>query len=366
MKLKNIIPVFLLLLICSTGLRAQVIIQFMPSLHGQSIDGLSYATIQNTSGNRLNGELTIRIKDQQGKSVVSVVVPPFLISQGVTTINRIAFSKSRFYFGSTAASRILNQTQRLPEGEYEYCFELNTTIEKSTQPGGYYENCFTNVIAPPSPLLLIDPADGDEICNKRPNFSWQAPVPYRADSRYRLLLVQLQKNQQPIEAITNNIPIVHQSNLTSSLLLYPPNAPALKEGERYVWQVIAYSGTTIITRSEIWTFKIACDKNEEKPDGDTYRQVTTVDDGSYFVTGNTLRFSFENFYQAGDLQYSIRSLAEPDKEVKRLPVLKTRTGLNKLELDLEKMKSIKKGQQYLLTIISGDGRKYLLRFVYAD
>lgn len=366
MKLKNIIPVLFLLLMCSTGLRAQVIIQFMPSLHGQTIDGLSYATIQNTSGNRLNGELTIRIKDQQGKSVVSVVVPNFLINLGVTTINRQAFSKSRFYFGNTTASRILNQTQRLPEGEYEYCFELNTTIEKSTQPGGYYENCFTHAIAPASPLLLIDPVDGDETCNKRPTFTWQAPIPYRTEGRYRLILVQLQKGQQPIEAITNNIPIVHQSNLSSSLLLYPPNAPDLKEGERYAWQVIAYTGATIITRSEIWTFKVACDKNEEKPDGETYRQVTTIDDGSYFVTGSTLRFSFENFYQAGDLQYSIRSLAAPDSDVKRLPVLKIRTGLNKLELDLGKIKSIKKGQQYLLTVTSGDGRKYILRFVYED
>lgn len=364
-KSRLCIIVLLLVLQLKTAI-SQVTIQFLPSLHGQTIDGLAYAGIQNLTGNKLNAELVIRVNDGNGKSVVSIVVPSFLLNQGANTINRLAFSKSRFYFGTTAASKILNQTQRLPEGEYEFCYELTTTIDKSTQPGGYYESCFTHVVAPSSPLLLIDPIDGDELCNKRPTFTWQIPVPFRPENRYRLQLVKIEEGQQVIEAITNNVPVLQQMNLSSTVLLFPPNAPDLKEGNRYAWQVTVYTGETIITRSEIWTFKVACTVEQEKADGETYRQLKTVDDGGYFVTGPTLRFSFENYYQAGDLQYSIKNISDPANELRRLPDLKMQPGLNKFEIDLEKVRAIKKDQQYLLTVTSGDGRKYYVRFVYAE
>jgi hypothetical protein len=363
---KKYIILFLTLVLIYAEMLGQVLINFTPAVNGQSLDGIAYALLNNQSTNELNLKLTVKVRNLTSGQVVTIRVPEFTIGRGVNPINRLAFSRATIIFGNNKEAEVLRQTQRFPEGEYEYCFQADATIAKSTTPAGYFENCFIHLLQPTTPLLLINPIDGDKLCQKRPVFNWQPPMPIIPGLRYRMILVQVHSDQTAAEAVIANIPVINQMNLTANMLLYPVHSPELGEGKKYAWQVIAYSMQTVLTKSEIWTFTVECDKEKEVADGDSYREVNAGNDGSFYVANKYLRFSFTNPYNTGVLNYSIKSFSEPDKTVKRLPVLKMQTGLNKYVLDFTNNRFFKDGEQYQLEIMSGDGKLYTLRFVYYE
>lgn len=360
---KNIIFIFVLL---STMAQGQITIGFVPTVHGQTIDGLAYATIVNSSGKELIGTLRIKVRHLKNGMVVTVLTPDFLIRTGASTINRDAYARSRFVFTNSSEAQILSQTQRFTEGEYEYCYELTAREPKSNIPRGVFENCFTHILQPTTPLFLINPANGDKTCNKRPVFTWQPPMPLLPGTRFRILVVPVNEGQTPIEAISNNLPVINQNNLSVSMLLYPVHAPDLVKDRKYAWQVTAYNNKTIVTKSEIWIVKVECDEPEKEIQGDSYREIKSASDGSYYAAFKVLRFSFENPYSSGELNYSIQNISDPGKEIKKLPKLTMQTGFNKYELDLSNNRSFKSGGQYLLIITGKDGRKYELRFLYEE
>ncbi|WP_315820232.1 hypothetical protein [Paraflavitalea speifideaquila] len=133
-----------------------------------------------------------------------------------------------------------------------------------------------------------------------------------------------------------------------------------------MWQVTAYTGTSIITKSEIWAFTIRCEEEKKKEEKDSYRELKEVPDGSFYIANRVLRFSCTNAYAATRLNYSIVNLAQPDAFVKQLPELQLNAGLNKYDLDLSSLNGFKEGQQYLLKVALPNGRIGSLRFIYKD
>lgn len=362
MKLKKLVGMFICLLL-GLALKAQVAVSFSPTLFGQSLEGLGLAQLVSSFTSNKQVTVTVNVTHMNFGQVVVVRVPAFLLKPGVNPINRVEYSKASLQFGNSVIVSQLKQTGRFAEGEYEICYTV-TTSEK----GGdveTFENCFPSMIQPATPLLLINPIDGDQICNTRPQFVWQSPMPFTRDMRFGLQLCELRDKQNREEAIVNNIPLLAQYNIPVSTFAYPPTLKELSKDKKYIWQVTVYSGKTILSKSEIWDFKIDCNELPAKePSFESYRELKETDDGNYYVAHGILRFSFNNPYSGGFLNYSISPMITPENAVKKLPEFKVNAGLNKYDLDLGGYKSFKDGEEYLLTVYLKSDRVLKLRFLY--
>ncbi len=342
-----------------------VAINFNAAINGQSLEGLGFVQLMNSYPQDLVGKMVIRVREVKAGNVVAITVPGFYLRRGNNTIDRLAFSRSRFSFGNNYYGRTLSQSGKFPEGEYEYCFEIDLS-ESKIPNAAYFENCFTYELQPMTPLLLINPVDEDEDCNKRPHFTWQPPMPMPADARFRMVLTEVKEKQDLIEAINYNPPVINQGNIPINQLSYPFNAPELKIGKRYAWQVIVYTGQTILKRSEIWVYTVKCPEEKQQTGTNSYREMKEINDGNFYAADKVIRFSFNNPYNADDLNYSIVSLANPGEAIKSMPKLKMQTGLNKYEIDLSEKKAFKNGEEYMLTVKLVNGRELNLRFTYKN
>lgn len=358
-----------MMIVCSIGfsipIYAQLNMQFVPEVHGQTLEGLAHLQINSAYPAGKQVYIKITVRGNTSGQILSGVTPPFNLMTGLNQINRSAFSGTRFVFGKNDAGFQLSQTGKFLPGEYEYCFEAIVGDEKLGN-AEYFDNCFTGNVSPAAPLMLINPMDGDELCNTRPNFSWQPMIPLVPNTRYRFLLVQKSERQSPEEAINNNVPVIFQSEILGNMLLYPPSIRELLKDREYAWQVTAYSGNSILTKSEIWQFKIKCE--EEKPllVDDSYRELREVADPSPYLAQPRVRFSFNNPYNEGTLSYSIAGTENTLEPIKKLPVLKMQRGLNKLEINLEDWNAFKTGKEYLLSVRLENGKVLKMRFTYKE
>jgi hypothetical protein len=362
----NIAALFfsLLLMTRAVPVQSQVAVNFIPAVYGQSLDGLAYAQIVNSSAGTLTAKVTIRVRQGRGTNVVTIVTAPFQLHPGVNPIDKRAFSASRFAFGNNNYGLTASQNGKFLEGEYEYCYEVDITDSKDPRLPPVYENCFVQQLQPRTPLFLVNPVDGDELCNKRPQFIWQPPVPLPADARFRLVLTAVKEKQDIVEAITYNPPVVNQANIAGNTLFYPSNAPELKEGQQYAWQVTVYAAQAILARSEVWTFTLKCQAPKKDTNTVSYRELREAEGGDFYVAETWLRFSLNNPYSNSELTYSITAMDDPAKPIKGLPGFKMAAGLNKYEIDLSENQAFKDGKEYLLTVRLANNRLMRLRFIY--
>ncbi len=347
-------------------LHAQIIIGFQPSVNGQTLDGLSLVQLVNSGAAVKKGPLKITVNDASGANVVTIQVPVITVQPGVTVLNKGMLANSVLRFGDSQSAALLNQSGRFPEGEYEYCFEFEAAGLKPGSPPDIYENCFQYMLQPTTPLLLVDPYDGAEICSTRPNFSWQPPMPVEAGMRYRVLAVLVKPKQDPTEALANNTPVVNVANLRQFTLPYPVQSPDLQKEQTYAWQVTVLNGRTIVTQSEIWTFTIHCEDSIPGAPESSYRELKPDGDKNFYIATGVLRFSFHNDYKAGKLEYEIIDLADPAKEIKKLPRINMQHGLNKVNLPLSRTGAFVAGNQYLLKVKNSANQELTLRFVYQE
>lgn len=359
----NLLAIMTLFFQMSMG---QIAISFVPAVYGQSLEGLSYARIMSTASVALFAKVAIRVTEAKYGMVITVKVPSFKLNPGMNYIDRSAFGTARFGFGRNSLGSTLNQTGRFLEGDYEYCYEVEIVDAKDPLMNPVYENCFTQELQPSTPLLLMNPVDGDVFCNKRPQFLWQPPMPLPSDARFRLVLTAVRDRQDIAEAVNFNPPLVNESNLFGNTLIYPPSSPDLVEGQQYAWQVIAYVGQTIIARSEVWTFRIQCNEPLEDSTVNSYRELKPFTDGNFYVATQTLHFSLINPYGPGALNYRIDCLSDPSKQVNNLPALKMAAGLNKYDVNLSGNSSFESGKEYLIRVTLANKQNLSLRFIYKD
>lgn len=364
LKLHRSFSLSLVTLLFAGITKAQVTINFNAPVYGQSLDGLAFVQLMNSSNEDVKATVIIRVSEQTAGNVLTGTIVSVPLNRGSNTLDRAAFSRGRFSFGNNYYGLTVNQTGRFPEGEYEYCFEVEITDSKTAWSSPFFENCFVLQLQPLTPLLLINPPDGDENCNTRPSFLWHLPMPFPMDAKCRLILAELKEKQDVAEAINYNVPIINQGNIFGNQLLFPTGAPALKEGKTYAWQVTVYTGKSILKKSEIWTYPVKCEEIKQQPNTDSYRELKETEDGNFYVADKVLRFSFNNPYSAGDFGYSIVGISNPETVIKGLPQLKMQAGLNKYDIDLSENKSFKNGQEYLLKIKLINGRAMSLRFIY--
>lgn len=351
------------LMALAVSVSAQVTMNFMPAINGQRLDGLYFVRLINSSGAAWPGSLKIVVHGNDGTEIVQITTPKFILQPGVNQVDKNAFSKSMVKFGPGYASTILQQTGKFPEGEVEYCFEF--IGEPKGGDNNVFQSCFDHYIQPLTPLSLIYPAEGDEICITRPAFLWQPPLPSQPQTRFRVIVVESSPEQVAALSLSNNLPIVNQGGIPGNTILYPGASPDLQQGKQYAWQVIAYNGNTIVSKSEIWTFMIKCDTPKVTKITDSYRELKEVSENNHYIARGVLRFAYTNPYQEGNLNYSIVDLSNPSHKFSKMPRVKMQTGLNRIDLDLSSL-GLEEGHQYLLKVKRYEGRWLVLRFTYHE
>jgi hypothetical protein len=360
---KLFILLIVIIVTVPAALQAQVSFQFMPALNGQSVNGLFMVQLHNAGLLNYNGKVKITVKDGNNKIVLVALTPSIFVRQGGNMISALV-SQSRIQFGSSTSANIISQTGRFPEDEYEYCFEFTGTENKTNADEQVFENCFTYIIQPLIPLSLIYPGDGDEICNTRPEFTWQPAMPLNSNLRYRLLVTEKRNKQNAADALMNNVPVFQQDNIAGFMLMYPPQVPELQKDKQYTWQVVAYEGNTKVTQSEIWQFSIKCDDRKLDSSKESYRELSGSLNGNFYMAAGILRFSITNPYSTEKMEYGITDLSDPVKIIKNLPDVKVQTGLNKIDIALEDVKGLEIDKMYLLKIKNIGSQPLYLRFIY--
>lgn len=344
---------------------SQVQINFMPSVHGQSLSGVTFFQINNLTNTDFNASLKIIISEEKAGTVAEINSPSMLIKRGLSSFNQSMIAIGNIKFFQNQVASILKQTTRLPEGEYEYCYELSP-IEEKAGVQDFYENCFHYNLQPLSPLLLVEPMDREKICNQKPGFIWQPPMPADLNARYRILLVEKKEKQTAREALSYNQPIINISDLRVPRINYPLSSKELEKGKTYAWQIYYSVNNMLLSRSEVWTFKIDCEEDSVTEADDSYRELKSGISGDYYVANRILKFAINNAYSDGDLEYKIYNQSEQNKQVKNLPRLKLVTGLNKYDLKIYEYTAFKDGDNYLLEIQMPGGQKLNLRFTYKE
>lgn len=333
---------------------------FVPEVYGRSIDGLATVQIQNLTGQAKRGQLLISVRENISKtSVVTIVSPAFSVASGNNPYPLNVFAGSVFNFSPNSLAALVSQTRNFPPGEYTFCFKFVPT-DKSDD----YENCFDASIQPLVPISLINPADQDQICQRRPPLSWQPPVPFPAAMRFRLQLTE-KKQGTSVENLLMNAPLILLDNIPSTTVNYPSFAPDLKEGSTYCWQVIAYQNGIILSRSEIWEFTVQCHDPVKPGLNDSYRELKSLVNGNYYYATRSLKFSFQNNYTIKKLSYEIYETENGSAKIKNLPAIALNQGLNKIDIDLSDL-DLEEGKHYILKVYPFNEPDVMVRFVYHE
>jgi hypothetical protein len=339
---------------------SQINIIFIADVYGRSIDGLGNFQIQNLFGQPKKGQVRISVRENISKTqVVTIVSPSITVNPGNSAFPVSAFAVSLFNFSSNSLAAIVSQTRNFPPGEYTFCY-LFVPADK----GDDFENCFDASVQPLVPISLINPADQDKICQKRPPLSWQPPVPFPPSMRFRLQLTE-KKQGAAVENLLMNAPLILLDNIPTTTVNYPSFAPDLKEGSTYVWQVIAYQNGIILSRSEIWEFTVQCNDPVKPMINDSYRELKNLVNGNYYYATRGLKFSYRNIYNVKKLIYELYATDNSTQKIKNLPDIVLTTGLNKVDIDLTTL-DLEDGKHYVLKVYPFNEPDVTIRFVYQE
>ncbi|WP_443938766.1 DUF928 domain-containing protein [Pedobacter sp. MW01-1-1] len=354
----------LILLLFSINGFGQMIVQFVPEVHGNSIDGLMNARIFNNSGSQ-NIRLTVTVTEDKTGKVVVITTPIFRIGPGNNSIPSIAIKSSQITTGANAVGNFIRKNGTFPQGGYNYDFAI---MSSSSSQEIIADQTYSYEVVPPAPFDLIEPFNRDQICEKRPLLTWQPSLPQILGMQYEVLLTEIKGSQSPVEALNYNLPIVNQKGVSSNMLFYPPISKELSSGKKYAWQVTAYKDQTVINRSEVWEFKVDCqDSISAIKDLDFgYRDIENLVKGNFYIAEGFIRFSMINSYAEQKLRYGIVCTTDPKSKIKNLPVIKLKRGQNKVNIDLRNNFSFKDGYSYIMTAYLPDGTPKMLRFIYKN
>ncbi len=356
----------MLLFVASVPVFGQVSLQFVPELHGRSIDGLLNLRILNASGPK-TVRLNLVVTERKYGKIVNIKTETFTLINGNSTVPFSAVRSAKIQFGGSQISNAIQQNGYFPEGDYEYCFTIEPS-SNSMNAEVAVDQCFNYEVVPSAPLMLIEPYNQDKICEKRPLLSWQPSFPQISGSAYQLVLVEIKERQNATEALNYNLPIITQSGIVNPILPYPASSKELSAGKKYAWQVSAYKNRTVINRSEVWEFTVDCKDDLESPEikNDGYRDIEDLARGNYYIANGLIKFALVNSYQKQYLKYTIQCITDQKISIKNLPKVNLDRGKNNILIPLQKRGYFKSGYYYELKVSLPNGNIKRLRFIYKE
>jgi hypothetical protein len=355
---------FCLLVICSSTSKevfGQVVIT--PTTPGGalvSLDQLFEIQLANASNLEIRGRLILSIQDRLSRGIANVSSFDLVLAPGqVVNHERIEW-ESNIALEDIDQAQGLFRSDRFPLSGFNYCYRF-VSSENQRIVGTYcYESSVVDLILP----RLISPVNKSTTNNLVPIFSWTPLMPISPNSiDYRLVVVELNSKQAPLDAIKTNFPLLDLPYLKNLSQVYPTFGIKLTPGKRYAWQVTADYNSKTISNTEVWEFEIA----EDDPTEDTvtegsFRRLKSRRDGITYECKDAIRFTYENRSISGRLNYRIYLGEHPETQIKRLPKFELVPGSNDFSIaDLSKHKFTPE-VNYVLEVTDESGRKSFLDF----
>jgi len=302
-----------------------------------------------------------KIISAQNGVIMDVVSAPFLLKKGMIVTSQMSINVVSVSYGSNDQGNFLKTSHTLPSGKYSYCAFIKATDVND-------EYCTDLESDNSAFLFLVYPPDKDVIDTKNPVLVWTHSDPFSANSQsefYRMLVVDLKKDQSPEAAVNTNVPVYMKNYLTSHQVQYPIDAKELQAGNSYAWQIQKISGGAISNKTEAWEFKL---KAPEPVKENKYAVMKkTLDASFYLAENNKIYFRFDEGYASNDLHYKI--LDEKQQVVSaqkstgkgdRVKMDVVKTGYNQFMIDLSEYK-IGSGL-YVLEVTNEKKELYKLKF----
>lgn len=206
-------------------------------------------------------------------------------------------------------------------------------------------------------IMQVFPPDNAILENPLPVFSWTG-LGLEPGSNYDLVMVESFPGQTREEAIHFNPPLVQIALIEPQYGYSDFNLP-LSRDQAYFWQVKGQCSDGTIVWSEVWKFSL--NESGSLNPIKTYRKLLQDVNGGNYIYDHTVCFAFDNRGRDGQLNYKVVSRST-GKQIDRLPTINVKSGYNKIDIDLDRVPGIVKGEEYELTVVDQDMQHYILRF----
>lgn len=302
------------------------------------------------------------------RRVFTAVSNTFSIGKGGKQLQAMDISPVVYTVNNAAYNIDTRQEGFLPVGTFDMCYNLLQLGKEGWEPAG--SECESIVVEPISPPILVSPGDSDRLETSRPMFSWIPPAPQELflNLSYDWLITEVRQSQNPDDAIQKNIPVLRQSFLQTTNMLYPPSVPALDTGKIYAWQVTALNGTSVVAKSEIWTFRIG--DNQEivglAAGQQSYTRLKKLQDASYVLSKGKLNYEYLNELNDSIVNVEVIDLSsgkrnKVDIDTETVPL---KYGQNFLTIDLDNNSAMIEKHIYLLELTNSRREKWYIKFEY--
>lgn len=234
----------------------------------------------NTSINVVIRVSLVDSKDNQ--PVLTATTSQITILKGVKQLKLQDISPIDFNYYTPGLSRLSDAL--LPVGNFRACYTVFNAAKMVE--GILAEDCINIDVLPLSPPQLVLPEDAAKVQTPYPQFSWIPPAPISlfTDLNYELILTEVREDQTSQTAVQENLPIYSSSRLKNVLISYPASHKSLDTGKVYAWRVIAKNGESVAAQSEVWTFSVVPEKQENLvPAGGMYLELKN--DNGYGSSG---------------------------------------------------------------------------------
>jgi len=336
-------------------------IQLMP--YNVTPDAMLSASIMN-SGSEQQVQIVSILYNSNNELLFTVKSAPFVLKSGLNAPLGGSRSIASADYSSNNQANYLQTTHGLSSGTFKVCVDVI-----STKTGGSVDQFCDEIESDFNQYIyLLYPSDNDSIETTTPILLWNHSEPFSAlasNEYFRMIVSDIKGDQTADEAVIINTPLMLRNNLTTHTLQYPYDAPQLKKGKQYAWQVQKISNGIVINKTEAWKFSIVI----ENPVADVkYVALKKVLDAGYHkVENNKLFFKFEEEYVSGKISCIIYN----SKRGTIVPRVKSegvttndlnfkQNGYNRYEINLNELE-IKKGY-YTLEAKNEKGETFLLKF----
>lgn len=304
--MKNVIYILIFFIGFTLNSTAQNV-RLMQANGGNSINHMTALDlfqfgIESTSTKDENFKIRVSLESVEHGRIGQIITSDFSVrlgyTNGTTIFSNSSISKNENttnsdFFGFSKLSYIY------PAGQYSYCIEL-LSVENNI-----VDQFCTNVeLINAIELLLIYPFDEEKLTTDNPVFSW-TPVITGNAVNYRIRWFESSDRIDQANKLFSRRPFQELEFLNNNMLPYSDKYPEFEKGKYYYWQVEAFTGSTIIAKSEIWKFSF--DVSERVVSTSNHYVDINNANAIHRFSGNDINFFWQNRYDEVDLEYIIKS-----------------------------------------------------------
>jgi hypothetical protein len=366
--IQSCLTVVVFLLICSASYAQSFIIN-TSLLEGVEISSDNIFNYQIT--NALNAGQSVIVKGtlryRNSTLKLSYSFNTFL-SPGVTTFTKDQASRSTWDFSEQGLKELFFQYNKLPQGTYEYCVEIQLAkVNTETPLDDPASSCVYQTVNDVFLINLVDPENDAKLHEYYPVLSWVVNYPFASELTYRIRVAEQKKGQNLQNAITRNNPVYQERGLTGTSVTYPITAKPLETFQPYAWTVDAYYKGILLGGAEVWKFTIVKDSLLKPVDVESsYVELNLEKKVSELLVPGVLKLKYiERNLRVDTLSFE---LYDDNGRIVKMPekgwqVIK---GDNRKVIQFHEVISLKHNKGYRLNISNSSGEQFIVPFRYLN